>query len=164
MTANMDRVGSSGKPSSDLRKSDFVTFTIAGQLFGIPVLFVQDVLRPQPVTRVYKAPPEVAGLLNLRGRIVTAIDIRHPLGLPRAGKPSEQMSIAVELGGDLYSFLVDSVGDVLSLADAEVEPPPATLNPRWREVSDNIYRLEGRLLVVLNIARLLALPQQARAA
>src|ERR1700753_3451670 len=116
MSASNDHMNPSANGGNTTAKSDFVTFTIAHQYFGIPVLLVQDVLRPQAVTHVYKAPPEIAGLLNLRGRIVTAIDVRHPLGLPLAAKPSEQMSIAVELGGDLYSFLVDSVGDVLSLA------------------------------------------------
>jgi purine-binding chemotaxis protein CheW len=164
MSASIDQMSGAVNNGAATAKSDFVTFTIAEQYFGIPVLLVQDVLRPQAVTHVYKAPPEIAGLLNLRGRIVTAIDIRQPLGLPCAGNPSKQMSMAVESGGDLYSFLVDSVGDVLSLADTEVEPPPSTLNPRWREVTDRVYRLEGRLLLVLNIERLLALPPATRAA
>src|ERR1700731_467442 len=97
---------------------EFVTVTVAGQLFGIPVLQVQDVLGPQRITRVPLAPPEVAGSLNLRGRIVTAIDIRIRLGLPELtdGKPG--MSVVVDHGGELYSLMVDSVGEVLSLSEA----------------------------------------------
>src|SRR5215813_314004 len=92
--------------SGDYR--DYVTMSIADQLFGIPVLKVQDVLGPQTITRVPLAPPEVAGSLNLRGRIVTAIDVRLRLGLePRANqKPS--MSVVVEHDGELYSVLVDT--------------------------------------------------------
>lgn len=135
---------------------DFVTMTIAEQLFGIPVLQVQDVLGPQRITRIPLAPPEVAGSLNLRGRIVTAIDVRMRLGLtPRAAdKPG--MSIVVDLKGELYSLMVDVVGEVLSLADRDFERSPATMDGRWREVSTGIYRLNNQLMVVLDVPRLLA--------
>src|SRR5689334_21135697 len=100
---------------------DFVSIVIGDQLFGIPVLQVQDVLGPQRITRIPLAPPEVAGSLNLRGRIVTAIDIRTRLGLPELADGKKRMSIVVDLGGELYSLMVDSVGEVLSLTEAGFE-------------------------------------------
>ena len=141
---------------------DFVTMTIAEQLFGIPVLQVQDVLGHQRITRIPLAPPEVAGSLNLRGRIVTAIDVRLRLGLPArpksapgAASTNSGMSIVVDLRGELYSLMVDSVGEVLSLSNEEFERNPSTLDPRWRDLSTGIYRLNNTLLVVLDVARLL---------
>lgn len=135
--------------------SDFVTVTVARQLFGIPVLTVQDILGPQRITRIPLAPPEVAGSLNLRGRIVTAIDVRLRLNLPGRTKEKPGMSIVVDLRGELYSLMVDSVGEVLSLSNDDFERNPATLDPRWREVSTGIYRLNGQLMVVLDVPRLL---------
>jgi purine-binding chemotaxis protein CheW len=134
---------------------DYVTMTIADQLFGIPVLQVQDVLGHQKITRIPLAPPEVAGSLNLRGRIVTAIDVRLRLNLSARPKDKPGMSIVVDLRGELYSLMVDSVGEVLSLSNEDFERNPATLDPRWREVSTGIYRLNGQLMVVLDVPRLL---------
>ena len=134
---------------------EFVTVTIADQLFGIPVLSVQDVLGEQRITRVPLAPSEVAGALNLRGRIVTAIDVRERLNLPPRPDDDPGMSVVVEHQGEPYSLLIDSVGEVLSLPADRYERNPATLNPAWRDVSEGIYRLDGELLVVLGVDRLL---------
>ncbi|MCZ8309565.1 MAG: chemotaxis protein CheW [Rhodospirillales bacterium] len=136
--------------------NDFVTMTVAEQLFGIPVLTVQDVLGPQRITRVPLAPPEVAGALNLRGRIVTACDVRRRLGLPKREGEGQGMNVVVDHKGELYALMVDSVGEVLSLSSDTYERNPNTLDPRWREVSGGIYRLKGKLLVVLEVDRLLA--------
>ncbi len=135
--------------------TDFVSMTVADQVFGIPVLSVQDVLGPQIITRIPLAPPEVAGALNLRGRIVTAIDVRKRLGLPPRAKDQSEMSIVVEFGGELFSLVIDSVGEVLSLSADAYERNPANLDPRWREVSGGVFRLSDRLLVVLDVSRLL---------
>lgn len=135
--------------------ADFVTMTVADQLFGIPVLTVQDVLGPQRITRIPLAPPEVAGALNLRGRIVTAIDVRRRLGLSKRDADKSGMNVVVDHKGELYALMVDNVGEVLSLSSDAYERNPATLDPRWREVSAGIYRLKGKLLVVLEVARLL---------
>jgi purine-binding chemotaxis protein CheW len=154
-------VPSSGKRGSqELVTTDnhqeFVTMFIEGQMFGIPVLMVQDVLGPQKITRIPLAPPEVAGSLNLRGRIVTAIDVRMRLRLPRRNpEAGEGMSVVVDMRGELYSLRVDTVGEVLSLPAAKFERNPPTLDPLWREFSDGIYRLEGKLLVILDVPRLL---------
>ena len=134
---------------------DYVTATIAGQLFGLPVLTVQDVLGEQRLTRIPLAPPEVAGALNLRGRIVTAIDLKRRLGLSSESAAKAAMSIVVEHQGELYSLLIDAVGEVLSLPADRYEPNPPTLDPRWREVSGGIYRLENQLLVILEVDRVL---------
>jgi purine-binding chemotaxis protein CheW len=147
----------------DGTKGMFVTMTIAHQLFGIHVLEVQDVLGPQRIAHVPLAPPEVLGSLNLRGRIVTAVDARTRLGLPPLGEKEQGMSVVVEHGGELYSIVVDKVGEVMSLPSADYERNPATLDPRWQEVSNGIYRLKGTLLVVLDVPRFLRL-DQARAA
>ncbi len=133
--------------------ADFLTLTIAGQRFGLPVASVQDVLGPQKITRIPLAPREIAGALNLRGRIVTAVDIRRRLGLAPA--EAGGMSVVVEHHGEPYSLMIDSVSEVLSLPAQAFEANPPTLNPRWREVSAGIYRLNEGLLVVLEIDRLL---------
>nr|WP_243735542.1 chemotaxis protein CheW [Dongia mobilis] len=138
--------------------------TIADQLFGIPVLTVQDVLGPQNIARVPLAPKEVAGSLNLRGRIVTAIDARPRLGLPPRDNSKPPMSVVVEHEGELYSLLVDSVGEVLSLNSRDYQRNPPTLDPRLRDFSDGIYRLNGSLLVVLSVASLLDFGNRSDAA
>ena len=144
-----------GKLATSDEQAQYVSIVIAGQSFGIPVLIVHDVLGPQRITRIPLAPPEVAGSLNLRGRIVTAIDVRLCLGLEK--RPAEQpgMSVVVEHGGEFYSLIVDNVGEVLTLSAASLERNPATLDPRWREISNGIFRLEDQLLVILDADRLL---------
>lgn len=144
-----NRVADAGEPQ------EFVSVTVAGQHFGIPVLQVQDVLGPQRITPIPLAPPEVAGSLNLRGRIVTAIDLRTRLKLPRLPDGEVGMSVVVDHGGELYSILVDAVGEVLSLSAADAQRNPPTLDPAWRDVSNGIYRLDNTLMVVLNVARVL---------
>lgn len=141
--------------------ADFLSLIIDDQLFGIPVLQVQDVLRQQRVTRVPLAPPEVSGSLNLRGRIVTAIDMRKRLGLPERPKTdnAKDMSVVVEHDNELFSLIIDGVGDVLSLPQSDFEANPATLDAVWKSVSSGIYRLESRLLVVVDVSKLLGAPQ-----
>ncbi len=134
---------------------DYVTFVIAEQLFGIPVLKVQDVLSAHRITRIPLAPPEIAGSLNLRGRIVTAFDVRQRLGLSVREGDASGMSIVVENESELYSLMVDSVGEVLALAASDYERNPPTLDPRIRAYSNGIYRLNDQLLVVLDVNALL---------
>lgn len=137
------------------RSEDFVTMSVAGQTFGIPVLHVRDVLGPQRITRVPLAPPEIAGSLNLRGRIVTAVNMRHRLSLPSENFAEKAMAVVVEHEDEAYSLLVDEVGEVLSLSEGEREPNPATLDAKWRQIADGLYRLDGTLLIVLNIGAVL---------
>ena len=136
--------------------SELLTVMLGDQIFGIPILKVQDVLGQQQVTRVPLAPAEVAGSLNLRGRIVTALRVRTRLGLPPIAAGTQEMSIVVESEGELYSLIFDAVGDVLTLNIQDFEQNPRTLDPKFREVSDGIYRLSDKLLVVLDIEKLLS--------
>jgi purine-binding chemotaxis protein CheW len=138
-----------------------VTLTVADQLCGIPVLGVRDILGVQTITRIPLAPPEIAGSLNLRGRIVTAIDLRRRLRLPAAAANEARMSVVAEQGGELYALLVDQVAEVLSLDASLFERNPPTLEKTWADFSTGIFRLDGRLLVVLDLARLLSLSEEA---
>jgi purine-binding chemotaxis protein CheW len=135
----------------------FVTLTVADQLCGVPVTAVRDVLGEQPITRIPLAPPEIAGSLNLRGRIVTAIDLRRRLSLPQAPPGVPRMSVVAEQGGELYALLVDQVSEVMTLPASSFERNPPTLAAAWAAHSTGIYRLQGRLMVVLDVARVLAL-------
>lgn len=139
----------------DNENKDFVTIRLAGQLCGIPVLTVHDVLSEQMITSVPLAPSAVAGVLNLRGRIVTAINLRKRLGLAEKEEGSAGMSIVVEYDGEPYSLLIDSVGDVMSFPDEYFERNPVTLDQRWQDVSSGIYRMDGELLVILDVEKLL---------
>jgi purine-binding chemotaxis protein CheW len=137
------------------KSQEFVTFTIAGQLFGIPVLQIQDVLSSYHITPIPLAPPEIIGSLNLRGRVVTAIDVRLRLGLPARPSDTESMSIVAENEGELYSLMVDAVGEVLALPQSAFERNLPTLDAKFRSFSEGIYRLDDQLLVVLDVNRLL---------
>jgi purine-binding chemotaxis protein CheW len=135
--------------------SEYVTAVVGGQLFGLPILRVQDVFIPERLTRVPLAPAEVAGVLNLRGRIVTLIDLRLALGLEPRPDSGQPMAVGVERAGESYGLLIDSVGEVLKLDAAAREPNPINLDPRLARVSAGIYRLEGQLLMVLDVDRVL---------
>ncbi len=140
--------------------TQYVSIMLGDQLCGIPVLLVHDVLGPQKITRIPLAPPEVAGSLNLRGRIVTAIDVRQRLSMDPRPEELHGMSVVVEHGGELYSLMVDEVGEVLSLDDALFEPHPPTMAGHIREVSTGIHRLKDRLLVVLDVSTVLQFATQ----
>ena len=139
----------------------FVTLTVADQLCGVPVLSVRDILGEQAITRIPLAPPEIAGSLNLRGRIVTAVDLRERLHLPPAAAGATRMSVVAEQSGELYALLVDQVAEVMSLKASAFERNPPTLPPSWAQFSSGVYRLENRLLVVLDVGKLLALGEAA---
>lgn len=145
-------------------KQDFVTVMLAGQLLGIPVLSVHDVLNAQQITTIPLSPAWVAGVLNLRGRIVTAIDLRQRLGLPPREEGQTSMSVVVEHDEEPYSLQIDKVGEVLSLEDQDFEKNPVTLDVRWREVSMGIYRLKDQLLPILDVERLLTFEATNKAA
>ena len=113
-------------------------------------------LAPQKITPIPLASEEVAGALNLRGRIVTAIDVRRRLKLPPRGKDDDCMYVVIEHGSELYSLMIDSVGEVLTLPVDRFETLPATLDERWLNVSAGVYRLDEELLVVLDVNNLIA--------
>ena len=134
-----------------------VTLSVAGQLCGLPVQSVRDVLGPQSITRIPLASPEIAGSLNLRGKIVTAIDLRRRLGLPAAEAGAPCMSIVTEQGTELYALLVDQVTEVLTLPASAIERVPPNLPPAWRHFSAGVHRLTDRLMVILDLGCLLDL-------
>lgn len=134
---------------------EFLTFNIGEQMFGVPVLQVNDVLAPQRITRAPLAPPAIAGIMNLRGRIVTAIDVRNCLGQPRPDSGETGMGVVIERNSELFSLIIDRVGDVLSLPAASLEDIPPTLDGAWRAVASCIHKLENELLVILDTDRLL---------
>jgi purine-binding chemotaxis protein CheW len=141
--------------------SEWVTFTIAGQLFGLPIACVQDVFKSARITRVPLAAAEVAGVLNLRGRIVTVIDMRRRLGVGHRADGGVPMAIGIEANGESFGLLVDAVGEVLKLPVAAREPNPINLDRKLAALSGGIYRLDGELLVVLEIDRVLDLRADA---
>lgn len=136
-------------------KADYLTIHLHDQIFGIPVLQIQDVLGNMQVTRVPLAPAEVSGALNLRGRIVTAINVRKSLGLPEYDGEREPLSVVVELEGELYSLIIDRVGDVISIKEREIESNPPTLDTIWRDISTGIYKADNRLMLILDVPKLL---------
>src|SRR5262249_51027274 len=124
---------------------EYVTVVIAGQLFGLPISQVQDVFICDRLTRVPLAPPEIAGVLNLRGRIVTAIDMHCRLGLGRRAKERPAMAVGIEAHGESYGLLIDSVGEVLNLAESTREPNPVNLDAHLARVSAGVHRLDKQL-------------------
>ena len=150
--------------AADRNLHEYVTALIGGQLFGLPILRVQDVFAPERLTRVPLAPAEIAGVLNLRGRIVTLIDMRSRLGLGVRENSAPAMAIGVESRGESYGLLIDSIGEVLKLDDMACEPNPSNLDPRLASVSTGIYRLDGQLLMILDVDRVLDIEMKAAAA
>ena len=133
---------------------EYVTVMISGQLFGLPISKVQDVFMPERMARVPLASAEIAGVLNLRGRIVTAIDMHCRLGLGKRATDRAAMAVGIEFRGESYGLLIDSVGEVLKLADNGREPVPVNLDPHLARVSSGVHRLEKQLLVVLDVDRI----------
>ena len=148
----------------DLNKSDYVTIWLDGQMCGIPVLEVHDVLSKQVMTKIPKSPAAIAGVLNLRGQIVTAIDLRKRLNLADREDSNAEMNVVVEYQAEPYSLIIDKVGDVLSLSNDAFEKNPVTLEACWQEVSTGIFRLEEELLVILDIEKLLTVADAKAAA
>ncbi|RJF87890.1 chemotaxis protein CheW [Oleomonas cavernae] len=133
----------------------FVTMTVDGQQFGLPILDVHDIVVPEKITRVPLAAREVAGLINLRGKIVTAIDMREVLRLPPGPVGAKRVGVTVSHRGETYTLLVDAVGEVIEPSGDAFEANPPTLDARWRHLADGVYRLEHGLLIVLKIDRIM---------
>lgn len=146
----------SNAPMYNVETRMLVTMRVDSQLFGIPVNNVRDVLREQHVAPIPLAPEEVRGSINLRGRIVTVVDMRKRLRLAEKEGKHSHMFVVVEHAGEFYSLMVDSVGEVLTIPAAQVEKTPANIAASWREVATGIHRLEGELLVLIDIGTLLA--------
>ena len=143
---------------------EYVTVMISNQLFGLPISVVQDGFMPERMARVPLASAEIAGVLNLRGRIVTAIDMHCRLGLGKRATDKSTMAVGIEFHGESYGLLIDSVGEVLNLADSTREPVPVNLDPHLARVSSGVHRLEKQLLVVLDVDRIFDGGHEAEAA
>src|SRR5580698_8350709 len=131
----------------------FSTFFVGDMFFGVDVVNVQEVLRFQPMTRVPQAPEVIDGLINLRGQIVTAIDMRRRLGLPPRAGDQTPMNMVVRTGEGAVSLLVDEIGDVLDVDEATYERPPENLGLAARELIRGVYKLKDRLMLVLDAER-----------
>jgi purine-binding chemotaxis protein CheW len=131
----------------------FSTFFVADLFFGVDVLRVQELLRIQPMTRVPQAPDVIEGLINLRGQIVTAIDMRRRLQLPPRAEDETPMNMVVRTDDGAVSLLVDGIGDVLDVDESTYERPPENLDPATRELIRGVYKLKDRLLLVLDTDR-----------
>lgn len=136
-------------------ENQYVSFLVDGQLLGIPVNAVQEVLNPQTIAPVPLARADISGLLNLRGQIVTAVNLRRRLGLSDLSQDARSMNVVVQHQGESYSLLVDEVGDVINVSGDILQPPPPTLDAHWKSVTSGVFRLEERLFVILNVGALL---------
>lgn len=136
-------------------RNRLVTFTLEGSLYGVDVHAVQEVLRGQPRTRIPLAPDTIAGLINLRGQVMSAIELRARLGLGARGD-AEPMLVVVRVAGEAIALLVDSIGAVIDVDDDQFEPPPDTLAGPAREFLHGAYKLESHLLLALDVERAVA--------
>ena len=128
----------------------FCTFVLQGEFFGVPVRQVQEVIRYQEMTRVPLVSEVVSGLINLRGQIVTAIDLRRCLGMPRRAAGLLPINVVVRTGDGPVSLLVDDIGDVIEVSDDSYEAAPRNMSEQQKELVAGVYKLDGRLLLVLD--------------
>jgi purine-binding chemotaxis protein CheW len=138
--------------TQDANAFDYVTIMLGEQLFGLPIRRVHDVFLTTNITSVPLAPPQIVGLLNLRGRVVTAISLRQRLGMPLAPEgQASQMALGIEDKSEAYALIVDKIGEVLKLDATTLEANPVHLDPAWAQVSSGIHRLQDRIMVILDI-------------
>ncbi|MFM2125835.1 MAG: hypothetical protein RL328_2286 [Acidobacteriota bacterium] len=147
------------QPASEATASQYCTFVVSGMYFGIDVRHVQEVMRAQEVTAIPQAPDVIAGLINLRGQIVTAIDMRQRLGLTGRESSVPPMNMVVRTDDGAASLLVDEIGDVLDVDSSAFERIPDNLPSEHRELIRGVCKLNGRLLLVLDAERALELSQ-----
>jgi purine-binding chemotaxis protein CheW len=133
--------------------TQYATFTVAGTYLGVPVLEVQEVLRGQQLTRVPLAPDTVAGLINLRGQIVPALEMRRLLRMAPREEGSEVFSVVMRTGHGAVSLQVDEIADVLDVDAASLKRPPENVSPHLRALLNGVYKLKDKLLLVLDTQR-----------
>jgi purine-binding chemotaxis protein CheW len=141
------------EPEQEQKARLFATFFVADLFFGVDVLHVQEVLRFQQMTCVPQAPDVVEGLINLRGQIVTAIEMRRRLRLPPRARDQTPMNMVVRTDDGAVSLLVDEIGDVLDVEAASFEEPPQNLDAAALELIKGVYKMKGRLLLILDAER-----------
>ncbi len=133
---------------------EYITAKIDNQLFGFDISEILDVFVPQSITRVPLARPEISGVLNLRGRIVTVIDMYCLLDIKRNVQRTNKIAVGISHKSALYGLLIDEIGEVVKLKKSDIESIPDTLDEKWRSVSSSVVQLSGNLLVILNIAKI----------
>lgn len=138
---------------SDRAEEQLVTMTVDGQHFGLSILSVQDIVETHTITQVPLAPSAISGVMNLRGRIVTVINLRRILG--KTDDSESRMGVTVEYKGDLYTILVDQIGEVRLLDQGDFEAVPTTLDPILKQLCTGIYRMDEELLAVLDVDQIL---------
>ena len=138
-------------------QTQIVTFKLDRLHFGVEVKHVQEVIRYQTMTRVPKAPTVVEGLINLRGQIVTAIDMRARVGLARRDDAHLPMNVVIRSADGVTSLLVDEIGEVVEVDAAQLEPAPLPVTDRIRDVIGGVYKLHGMLLLELDVERALTI-------
>ncbi len=131
-------------------EKQFCTFYLDNHTFGVSVETVQEVFRYQEMTKIPLAPPSVRGLINLRGQIITAIDLRHRLGMDSLPEDKLPMNVVVRTGESVVSLLVDEIGDVLEVPTEVFERPPETIPLEVRKLVSGVYKLDGKLLLILD--------------
>jgi purine-binding chemotaxis protein CheW len=154
----MDEARSTGTPAlsgNGDEERTFVAFVVAGQRLGVPVSFVRDILVPERIARIPGAPAAVRGRINLRGRIATVVDMRARLELPVRGDAKLGMGVTVEHRGELYTLLVDRIGDIVCPPPHASDDEPSTLGAAWRRVASAVHRLDDGLVAALDLNRLL---------
>ena len=143
---------------------DYVTFRVGDQHCGVDASAVQHVFYPRGMAPVPLAPPEIVGIMSLRGKLVTIVCARTRLGLPPRGEGPAPIAIGLDLAGDSYGLLVDAVGEVIRFDAGELQAPPGALPPRWADSVRAVCQLDGELLLILDAARLLERPAIENAA
>ena len=136
--------------------TQFVTFTLDDRTYGIEVGAVQEVLRGLPRTRIPLTPSALSGLINLRGQVLTAIDLREQLALPPRSDEQDPMLIVIRVAGEPVALLVDTIGSVVDVEADQFEPPPDTLSGPTRNLIHGAYKLADRLLLSLDVDRAIA--------
>lgn len=141
------------KPANE----QFLQVRVGSQLFGIPVIWVRDVLKPYKITRIPLSAEELLGFINLRGRIVTVIDMRRRLGITENADVPKKMFVVIEAENDLYSLQVDAVLDTKTLLLSSFENNPENMPAAWKSISRGVFKLDKELMIVLDVTNIVKL-------
>lgn len=132
----------------------FLQVRIGEQLFGIPVVRVRDVLKPQKITKIPLAGPEIIGLMNLRGRIVAVIDMRKRLKIESKQESFKKMFVVVESENEFYGLQIDEVGDTKTMPISSFESNPENMISSWKSISRGLFKLDNELMLVLDVGNI----------
>jgi purine-binding chemotaxis protein CheW len=164
IAANSNSMAASEEPKGHGDYEEYVTALVDEQMFGFAIDRVHDVFIASTLTEVPLAPREIIGLINLRGRVVTAMCMRRRLGLPDCKEPGRNMAVGLEHKGESYGLFVDEVGEVMKLGTDTLEPNPVHMDKRWVKLSRGVHRLDDQLLIILDVDAVLSLEPQSLAA